>query len=530
MPENPIATPTAAYLSDESEREMLRFFRRGPEGVKDAGIKLLPKLDQEPPDKYNFRLSRAYPSFFNATERAVRSAVGKVFSREVKLGDDVPPKIAEFCEDVDLAGNNLHNFMYTVFEDAWWDGVGFFLVDMQTAPAYEDAQGNVRPPTRAEVTAANLRPFFKKYDAKSLIGFRAAAVNGEWRLTQARLAECVEVEDGDYGSRSEHRIRVFYSGNADTKEPASYEVWTMEKSTTTGETTWTQSQPRSALLGMYAIPLVPVYTGRTDFMRGKPPFLNLGYLNMAHYQLTADLRHIEYVANVPLPYVTGADASQYKSIPWGPHNLAFFPAGAQPSYWEHSGKSIGELKDTLRTTHGEMDQLSLEPSQHSGTTKAVQQTATGEQLRASEAHSRLQLSALGLKDATERGLGYMGEWIGLGVDAGGSVDVETKFFISQTDGPKLQWLTAARNRPAGPDISRETTWSAVQDLDVLPEDFDPDVEAERLAAEEAMQPPSAPNPFVGTTTSAPTDQQPTNGTPSPADLAAADAPVEMVPA
>ena len=55
------------------------------------------------------------------------------------------------------------------------------------------------------------------------------------------------------------------------------------------------------------IPLVTIYSGKTENLVSKPPLLDIAYLNIAHFQRQADLIHSLHVASQPMLVMEGYD-------------------------------------------------------------------------------------------------------------------------------------------------------------------------------------------------------------------------------
>lgn len=469
----PVARPTKAWEAGREARELPRTMLGGQRAMHAETTKYLPPHQGESltdPWAYPARLKRS--TFVPFLGRAIGSAVGKVFSKAIVLGGDIPSELAPWLENVDRAGNDLQNFAREVFRDAWADGVSFFLVDYPTAP------GQVL--SRADEANLSLRPFWTRYAADDLIGWRSEVRDGSVRLTQARLLEVADVADGAFDTAKVRRIRVLDLPPGATS--ATWSLWEEQRDARTGRATWVQTVAPTPMAGMDQIPLVPVYVNRTGFFEGAPPFADLAFLNLAHYQLLSDLRHVEYTANIPVPVLTGVDHETFaKRVKWGPNGMLLLPSGAEASYLEHTGRAIGELKKTIADMEERIRLLSLEPMIPKGDL-----TAMGEAIRAAQAHSVLQASALALEDALEQGLILMAKWAGIRFDAsgdkdsGGTVQVHKDFEITSQDTGALQVLT---NLAIAEKLSARRLWLELRRRGVLAADFDPDKEEAALDGE-----------------------------------------------
>ena len=66
-------------------------------------------------------------------------------------------------------------------------------------------------------------------------------------------------------------------------------------------------QVESGSFSLGEIPLVTVYSGKTENLVSKPPLLDIAYLNLAHFQRQADLIHSLHVASQPMLVMEGYD-------------------------------------------------------------------------------------------------------------------------------------------------------------------------------------------------------------------------------
>lgn len=279
-----------------------------------------------------------------------------------------------------------------------------------------------------------------------------------------RIRECVSVPDGDYAEKEVDQIRVLL--------PGSWETW--RKSETDGRV-WALYE--SGTTSLNKIPLAPVYLNRTAFMCGAPPLEELADINVAHWQSASDQRNILTVARVPILFGTGFDAETVIEI--GASNcIRNSNPAAKLEYVEHSGQAIGAGAADLQSLVEQMAAMGLQLL----VDKPGGKTATGEVRDDAKENSQLASMAAALQDALEHAFGFMGQFLGLGEDAGGSCVVNKEFGVAAGWGDVQQLLAA---RVAG-EISRQTYWSEMQRRGFLADDFDPEVEADRLASEAPM--------------------------------------------
>ncbi|RZJ84076.1 MAG: hypothetical protein EOO64_04750 [Massilia sp.] len=196
--EKNVATQSDAVAAMAPDWELTRTLVAGTRAMRDAGQKYLPQWPAEDVEAYQARLATAV--LFPAYSRTVTTLAAKPFSKPVTIGDDVPPTLVEFCQDIDLQGRNLDAFAADILTAALGEGLAGILVD------YPEKPEGVR--TLADERGLGLRPYAVQIMASQLIGWIAAYKDGKWQLLQLRFMECVEEQDGAYGTRKVDQVRV----------------------------------------------------------------------------------------------------------------------------------------------------------------------------------------------------------------------------------------------------------------------------------------------------------------------------------
>lgn len=428
----------------------------GTAAMRAAGATYLPPFTAEPRDAHQARIARSI--LFNAYRKTVADMTGRVFNKPLVLGDDVPKELREFAEDIDLTGRHLNQFAHAAFYDAIQPGIGFILVDMPILPP--EMVG--RKITKAEQKASGRRPYFVYLTVEQVIGWKSEVIDGAETLTQVRILENVTEPDGEWHEKQIEQVRVL--------EPT---TWAVHRKNDRGQ--WIEHDRGINTLGK--ITLVPIYLNRTGFMTGSPPLADLADLNVAHWRSSSDQANILHVARVPILVGSGFEEADQIQVGASSMIRTTNPA-ATLKYVEHSGAAIGAGREELKDLEFQMQAMGLQllVPQPAG------QTATGEIRDDVKERSQLAMMATALGDAIEQALGYAAEFMGLGEDAGGSVVVNSDFGVTPAgDFPML--LNAVN---AG-QISRQTFWSEMKRRGALADDFDPEVEADRVEAEETRR-------------------------------------------
>jgi hypothetical protein len=448
---NSPATPRAEVTAMADDWALIAALMGGTCAMRKAGRKYLPKHPAESDKAYDYRL--LISTLFNGFRRTVETMSAKPFSEPLKLDDDVPALIREQCENIDLEGRALQPFAHEVFSEALAKGVSHILVDFPES-------GGAR--TRAEEKSAGLRPYLVHIKPEQVIGWRSENIAGTEVLTQFRFMECVKENDGEFSVKSIEQVRVL--------EP---KQWRTYRKSERGEWVLHDEGPVS----LSAIPLVPVYTGRTGFMTARPPLLDLAYLNIEHWQSSSDQSNILHVARVPILF--GAGFGEDTEIRLGAGAaVSHSDPQAKLSYVEHTGAAIEAGRDSIKDIEDRMQVLGAQLLVRD---QARGRTATEDTNDAREADSALSLMALALQDSLEQALSWMARWQKLG-DNGGSVVVYREFDEAAPDHSDALF----RGKVAG-CWSAQTVFEQSKRLGIIDEELSWDDELERMKAE----PPAA---------------------------------------
>lgn len=422
--------PSAGYTRMSGKWELPRALMGGTPAMRMLAYKFLPRHPAESGRHWHARLQRTV--LRNFFRRTVMSLTGKVFAKPLVLGDDVPPRLRDLMEDVDLMGRNLHAFAREVFEDALVHGLSHILVDYPRLDAV---------PTLAEEQARGARPYAVHIRAEQVIGWRIEEDAGRPRLTQLRLRETASEPDGAFGERTVEQIRVL--------EPGAWTLWRQES-----DGGWTVVD--NGHTSMTEIPLVTVYTQRCGVMEADPPLDDLAWLNLEHWQIRSDQRNALNVTSFPILAAAGWTKDDGQ-VEFGPNK---FLTTADPQgkfyYVESAGAHLAAGRAELQALEEAMRLFGLQFELPSAP------TATGRLIDAAEGAAPLQAWALTLADAIEQMLLHFAHWEGL--DDGGSVTLGPD--LAPTDATQIDALIKAR---AAGDISRSDLVAELKRRGVLGE-------------------------------------------------------------
>lgn len=421
----------------------------GTRAMRNAGARYLPKWAAEDQDSYKMRLATA--TLFPAYSRTISVLTGKPFSKPLTIGEDVPPRIAAWLDDVDLEHRSLHVFASEVCKEALAYGFCGILVD---CPPSNGAR------SVADEKQAGIRPYFLHIAPGNVLGWRSVTQNGHQILTQLRLLELIEVDDGPFATKTVEQVRVL--------EPGAWS--TFRKNSANGVDTWMLFE--QGMTSLPVIPFVPVYGSRKDFMVGVPPMIELGHANVEHWQSKSDQQTILHVARVPMLFAKGLGDSE---IVIGANSfISTGSVDADVKYVEHTGKAIEagrvsllDLEDRMRQTGAEL--LVIKP----GNTTEVQTTSDNEQ-----GMCDLQRIMQSVEDALDQALDLMAQWIG--EKDGGHVSIYRDFGAATLAEASASLLFQMQSTGA---LSLETMLTELKRRGILSPDIDVLAEITKAKAE-----------------------------------------------
>ena len=439
---------------------VVRDVAAGYAAIKAKGETYLPRHPKETRENYAIRLAR--PTFFNAFTRTLDGLVGMVFRKSPVLGDDVPKPVIGHWENIDKEGNHGDVFLKTLFADAVEAGHCAVLIDYPRIPA-----GRV---TLADEQALDLRPYWVHIRKEDIINFRTRrGAGGERILEQITLRFTSYEADGLFGDKPVVRFRVYRR----TAAGIIWETWQLG----TDGIPMPLLDEQGTIAKLTEIPVVVIYGRQIGYFQSRPPLLDLAQLNILHYQTNADYFHALHIALVPVPVMTGGIEG---SLEVGPNAFLALPAGATFAYVETTGAALATARTALEDLEGQMAVMGLSLLQGE---KRAAETAEAKRLDKSEKDSALSTMARALQDGVEEALRFHAQYLGL--PDGGSVLVNHDFADEALDPAEIQVLGEAVARG---QLSLETMWQKLAEGEWLPEDFDPEVERERLAVA-GMVPP-----------------------------------------
>ena len=427
----------------------------GTRAMREAGFILLPKWPKEEDCDYQVRLKQS--TLLPAYSETIKNMTGRVFAEPIMLSDDVPEPIKVFAENLDRQGNNLQVWSQSFFSQALSHGLCHALVEY---PKTTGEDGKPLYKTKAEESAAKVRPYVVMIRPQQVIGWRSGSVGGESVLTQFWYMEGIEEDDGEFGTKAVAQIRVLDPGRWRTfrnvDDGKGGKVWKLHEE---GKTT------------LKTIPLTTFYTNRTGFITATPPLLELAHLNVKHWQSQSDQDNILHVARVPMLAIIGIEDENWE-LKVGTASATKLPKEADMKWVEHTGASIGAGRISLQDLE---DQMRIAGAKLLQKDKQATKTATQAEDEAAQEMSPLQTMAGQLEDAIDQILQHFADFTAQ--QSGGHAQVNGNFDIDFAPETTLPLLL---NMASQSRLSNETLFVELQRRGVISADRDWETEKARL--------------------------------------------------
>lgn len=456
----------------------------GTETMRARGEAYLPRHAEEDYDNWQRRLDRSVLT--NIYRRTVRSLSGRPFTEEVQL-QNVPETLMKMSEDVNKMGDNISVFARNVFQDGIAKGHTAILVDF---PPQAELNEDGSRRTLADQVREGVSPYFCHIRPENIIAAYSEVVGGVEMFTHVRIRENAVERDG-FDEVSKQRVRVL--------EPGMWQLWELVKGANKKEQ-WVVIG--SGETGLSFIPLVVFYTEREGCMTSNPPLMDIANLNIAHWQSSADQRHILTVARFPILASSGVVDLGTTVI--GPNEHLNTPDTQGRFYYvEHSGNAIEAGRKDMLDLEESMVTLAMEPLLR----KAGNVTATQRSIDAAEGHSDLQNLAVRFGETLTTAFMMAGMWLEIDWPDDASVKVFTEFGPTAQESKDIDQLIQMRGNR---DISRESFYRELQRRNFLDINFDAATEQRKIEDEGEDMLASFPRLAVDNDNGDDTGNQPSN--------------------
>ena len=421
---------TAAVLEQMKAWEIMKAVSQGTEYLRENSEAFLPL---EPREDYTAYLSRVNRAVFSPyTQRLIRAATGLILRKPISLIGD-PYWTDVFAKDVDGCGSDLDEYARRSLICALTYGHSHTLVDF---PAPTGAK------SLAEERSLNRRPYWIEVDPTNVYGWRLDREVNYGSLIQVRIGEKAVVPNGEFGESVYNQIRVI--------EPGQYRVYRQtEKQKTlepysqggfTGDFNGPPQQQEYELIesGDYSldeIPLVTVYTGKTDTMTSKPPLLDIAYLNLAHFQRQADLIHSLHVASQPMLVLEGWD-DQTKDMAISVNYAMATQPGNKVYYVEPASSAFDAQSAEIQELEKQMASLGISTLSQQ---KFVAESADARRLDRVDTNSMLSMVSLDLEQKLQKSFDLSAKYLQLDPP---EIKISRDFDIERLIGQDITALTS----------------------------------------------------------------------------------------
>ena len=446
-------TKNRAILDMMKGWEIMKAVTEGTEYLRENSEAFLPLEPREDYDAYLARVNRAVFSPF--TQRLIRAATGLVLRKPITLTGD-PYWTEMFKMDVDGCGSDLDEYARRILMCSLTYGQSHILVD------YPAPSGAV---SLAEERQQNRRPYWIEVDPNNLYGWRLDRESNYGNLIQVRLGEKAVLPDGQFGEKVFDQVRVI--------EPGSYRVFRKKEqieemydvsdgssagSFEAGSSDKDYKQVESGEFSLGEIPLVTIYSGKTDNLVSKPPLLDIAYLNLAHFQRQADLIHSLHVASQPMLVMEGYD-DQTKDLAISVNYAMATQPGNKIYYVEPASSAFDAQSAEIKELQMQMATLGISTLSQQ---KFVAESADARRLDRVDTNSMLAMVSMELEQKLQKAFNLSAEYVGIEPP---EVKISRDFDIERLIGQDITALTSLFDQQV---IDREEFRDILVQGEVLP--------------------------------------------------------------
>ena len=423
-------TRTRAVLDMMKGWEIMKAVTEGTEYLRENSEAFLPLEPREDYDAYLARVNRSVFSPF--TQRLIRAATGLVLRKPITLTGD-PYWTEMFKMDVDGCKSDLDEYARRILMCSLTYGQSHILVD------YPAPSGAL---SLAEERQQNRRPYWIEVDPTNLYGWRLDRESNYGNLIQARIAEKAVLPDGDFGEKVYDQIRVIEPGRYRVfrKKEQIEEMYDVSDNSVTGNFEMGSAdkdykQVESGQFSLGEIPLVTIYSGKTDNLVSKPPLLDIAYLNLAHFQRQADLIHSLHVASQPMLVMEGYD-DQTKDLAISVNYAMATQPGNKIYYVEPASSAFDAQSAEIKELQMQMATLGISTLSQQ---KFVAESADARRLDRVDTNSMLAMVSMELEQKLQKAFNLSAEYVGIEPP---EVKISRDFDIERLIGQDITALTS----------------------------------------------------------------------------------------
>ena len=183
------------------------------------------------------------------------------------------------------------------------------------------------------------------------------------------------------------------------------------------------------------IPLVTLYSNKTDTMTSKPPLLDIAYLNLAHFQRQADLIHSLHIASQPMLVLEGWD-DQTKDMAVSVNYAIATQPGNKVYYVEPASSAFEAQTNEIRELQQQMATLGISTLSQQ---KFVAESADARRLDRVDTNSMLSMVSMDLEQTLQGAFNLAANYLQLEPP---EVKISRDFDIDRLIGQDITALTA----------------------------------------------------------------------------------------
>ena len=446
-------TRTRAVMDMVKGWEIMKAVTNGTEYLRDNSEAFLPL---EPREDYTAYLSRVNRAVFSPyTQRLIRAATGLIMRKPITLiGDSYWTDV--FAKDVDGCGSDLDEYARRVLICSLTYGQSHILVD------YPAPTGAL---SLAEERAQNRRPYWIEIDPTNIYGWRLDREVNYGSLIQVRIAEKAVVPSGEFGEQVFDQVRVIEPGKFSIYRKVSpkKDLINLQDSSYAGNFDGPENEKDYELVdsgefSLGEVPLVSVYSGKTDTLTSKPPLLDIAYLNLAHFQRQADLIHSLHVASQPMLVLEGWD-DQTKDMSISVNYAMATQPGNKVYYVEPASSAFEAQTNEIQELQLQMATLGISTLSQQ---KFVAESADARRLDRVDTNSMLSMVSLELEQKLQKVFNLSANYLGIEPP---EVKISRDFDIERLIGQDITALTSLFDQKV---IDREEFRDILVQGEVLP--------------------------------------------------------------
>lgn len=463
MAKSNVSCRCCAYSDMSDSWTLIHDLLGGTRAMRLAGVRWLPKEPAETQPDYDNRLNRSI--LFNGLKDAISRVVSLPFSMPVTLSGNLPETISFLEKNCDATGKDLSQFAREVFQAGVTYGGTHILVD------YPKVQGTV---TIEEEQRAGLQPVFIHIPPCNLISWESKVVGRQRVLTEIRFIEYrTERKEGDeYADVQNEYIRVY--------RETTWELWAKK-----GED-WIKVDEGTHTFGR--IPLVTIPFSPIGYMTFEPPFEDLAWVNLAHWQSMSDQRNILRFARCGILFGKGMDDEAISKIVIGPNHRVGTPnENADLKYVEYGGKALEAGEADVSKLEEKMEHLGMRPLQRRTSPRTATEGVIDEKRSLTDAQAWIGITETGLESACR----LAAEWKKTKVDEKFRVVIFSDFAIGSAPAAEItelrNWATTTP-----PLASQELVLKEAKRRGFFADDLDVTEEIERTQSQLSFTPETEP--------------------------------------